>query len=75
LHGIAFETIFAIFALVFIMFYKQISIVDAFFMEIFFLAFFLIYTVVYTYIYDMARGILLMQIHTNSAYIIDDKKV
>jgi len=44
-------------------------------MEIFFLAFFLIYTVVYTYIYDMARGILLMQIHTNSAYIIDDKKV
>lgn len=65
LHGIGFEAIFAIFALAFIMVYKQIGLIDAFFLEAFFLLFFLTYTVVYTYIYDMTRGFLLIKMYNN----------
>ncbi|WP_392562436.1 PACE efflux transporter [Orbus sturtevantii] len=75
LHGIGFEAIFSIIALVFIMVYKQISIVDAFFMEVFFLIFFLVYTIVYTYIYDVVRGLFLARTQRKRITIIDVKKI
>lgn len=56
LHGIGFEAIFAIFALAFIMLYKQIGFVEAMMMEAFFLIFFLVFTMIFTYLYDMCRA-------------------
>lgn len=73
LHGFGFEAVFSIFALTFIMFYKQIGLKEAFFMEAFFLTFFLIYTMVYTYIYDLARGWLLTKQLVSPTHSINNK--
>ena len=56
LHGAGFEVGLAVFALLFIKYYKQVTLYEAFLLEAFFLAFFLVYTVVYTYIYDVIRA-------------------
>lgn len=66
-HGIGFEAIFSVFALFFIMLYRQIGFIEAIFMESFFLVFFLIYTIIYTYIYDISRGFLLARIYNQTS--------